>query len=239
MRRSVIALVSCAVLALPVGLVAAASPALADASVRSITVTGQGVVVASPDAAEIGAGVVSTGATAAAALTENTKRMTAVFEGLKALGVGERELRTSNFSVSPVYARQPRDSDAPPEIAGYRVSNMVHVHLRNTADVGRVLDRLVALGANNVSSVEFVISDRYERLQAALADAVKNAHARATLMAEAAGAKVGPVLDIRENAAPGPRPIFAMKAMSESADVPVAGGEETLQVSVQATFAIE
>jgi uncharacterized protein YggE len=239
MRRPLLALVAFSLLTAPILLVSASSPASAAEAVRSITVTGQGVVVASPDAAEIGAGVVSTGATAAAALADNTKRMTEVFEGLKALGVGERELRTSNFSVSPVYARQPRDSEAPPTISGYHVSNMVHVRLRDTADVGRVLDRLVALGANSINSVEFVISDRYERLQGALAEAVKNARTRAVLMAEAAGAQLGPVLTISESAAPLQRPVFAMKAMAESADVPVSGSEETLQVTVQATFALE
>lgn len=233
MRRLFIVLVSLG------GLAAGPSLVFADDTIRSISVTGKGIVVARPDSAEISAGVVSNATTAAAALADNTKRMVAVFDGLKGLGIAEREMQTSNFSVSPVYARQPRDANHPPAIAGYRVSNMVHVRLRDTADVGRVLDRLVALGANNINKVAFVISDRYERLQTALADAVKNARERATLMAGAAGATIGPVLDVREGGAPPARPVFAMRAMAESDDVPVAAGEETLQVTVQATFALE
>jgi uncharacterized protein YggE len=116
---------------------------------------------------------------------------------------------------------------------------MVHVRLRDVADTGRVIDRLVTLGANNIANVQFVVSDRQERLQAALGEAVKNARARAELMAGAAGARVGPVLSLNEGGGPTPRPVFAMKAMAESAAPPIAGGEETLQISVQATFALE
>lgn len=208
-------------------------------ALRTISVMGTGSVIATPDAAEISAGVVSTGVTAAEALAENTKRMSAVFEGLKALGVADRELRTSGFSVSPIYRRQSRDSGEPPAVAGYRVSNIVHVRLRDAGDVGRVLDRVVGLGANNVNSVRFVVSDRDDKLQAALADAVKNARERAGLMAAAAGATLGPVIEIREDVGPGPRPVFAMAARAEAADVPVSAGEETLQVSVQAIFALD
>lgn len=226
-------------LAILAALAVPASADDADDMVRSVSVTGQAFVTAVPDAAEISAGVVSTGTTAAEALDENSKRMTAIFDGLKALGVSEREMRTSNFSVSPVYARQQRDTNEPPAIIGYRITNMVHVRLRAVDETGRVLDRLVSLGANNINNVQFIISDRHERLQAALTAAVKNARERAGLMAEAAGAEVGAVLEIHEGTAPAPRPVFAMRAMAESADVKVAGGEETLQVSVQATFALE
>jgi hypothetical protein len=215
------------------------SPVRADERVRSVSVTGQATIVASPDAAEVSAGVVSTAATAAAALADNTKSMKAVFEGLKALGIGDRELRTSGFSVTPVYQRQTRDSNDPPTIVGYRVGNIVHARLRDAGDVGRVLDRLVELGANSIDGVTFVVSDRYARQQAALADAVRNARERAALMAEAAGARLGPVIELREGVAPVPRPMFAMAARAEAADVPVSAGEETLQVTVQAVFALE
>ena len=221
------------------GLIALPPMAGAENPRRVISVTGQGIIVAVPDAAEISAGVASTGATAIAALADNTRRMTVVVEGLKALGVGEHELRTSDFSVSPVYQRQTRDNNEQPAIVGYRVGNIVHIRLRDARDVGRVLDRLVDLGANSVSSVQFTVSDRYERLQTALASAVRNARERAVLMAEAAGATLGPVIEIRESSAPSPRPVFALQARAESADVPVAAGEETLQVTVQATFALE
>jgi uncharacterized protein YggE len=221
------------------GLAIAATPVQAEEMPRAVSVTGEATIVVVPDAAEISAGVVSVGTTAAEALADNSKRMQAVFEGLKALGVADREMRTSNFSISPVYQRQQRDANEPPAITGYRVSNMVYVRLRDVADTGRVIDRLVTLGANNIANVQFVVSDRQERLQAALGEAVKNARARAELMAGAAGARVGPVLSLNEGGGPTPRPVFAMKAMAESAAPPIAGGEETLQISVQATFALE
>lgn len=215
------------------------SHAIAEDSVRSVTVSGQATVSAVPDAAEITAGVVNSEATAALALTANSQQMSQIFEGLKALGVSEREMRTSGFSVSPVYERKSRDAGQPPRITGYRVNNSVHIRLRATDDVGRVLDRLVDLGANSINGVHFVISDRYEKMQKALAEAVRNARHRAELIAVASGARLGQVIEVREGAAKTPRPVFALQARAESADVPIAAGEETLHVSVQATFALE
>src|ERR1700712_4458187 len=81
----------------------AASAAPAD-MVRSITVSGMGAATATPDQAQLSAGVATGGATADAALAQNARKMTAVFDALKRIGVPERAIQTSNFSVEPQYA---------------------------------------------------------------------------------------------------------------------------------------
>ncbi len=70
---------------------------------RTIVVSGTGEASAVPDQAQVSAGVVSQAATADAALDANTDAMEQIFETLRDAGIEERNIRTSNFSVSPQY----------------------------------------------------------------------------------------------------------------------------------------
>ncbi len=63
--------------------------------------TGHSEIKAAPDTATINAGVTSNAATAAAALSANSARMTQVFDALRKLGIPDRDIQTAGFSVSP------------------------------------------------------------------------------------------------------------------------------------------
>ncbi len=94
---------------------------------RSITVTGQGEVSAKPDKAELSVGVQTTGKTAKEALDLNNGAMMGLFESMDAAGIPEEDIQTSNFNVSPRYARY-NDRETPPDIVGYNVSNTVRIN---------------------------------------------------------------------------------------------------------------
>lgn len=65
---------------------------------------------------------------AVAAITANSMAMSGVFSALRAAGIPERALQTSDFSVQPVYVQQRQDQgNEAARIAGYRVSNQVQV----------------------------------------------------------------------------------------------------------------
>ena len=80
-----------------------------------------------PDQAELSAGVVTQGPTAADALAANSRAMNAVFDALKKAGIAEKSIQTSNFSVSPQYTPYKPNATEPPRIVGYQVSNNVTV----------------------------------------------------------------------------------------------------------------
>ncbi len=62
----------------------------------------------------------------------------------------------------------------------------------------------------------------------------------ADLYATAAGAKLGQVLKIEEATFnPGPIPMMRQAAAAEAAPVPIEAGEQTLQVNVTMTYALE
>jgi uncharacterized protein len=219
-----------------------ADPAAAqEEAPRRIVVTGTGEARARPNIAVISAGVVVQSETASAALAENTRAMEAVLRQLSTAGVAEEDVQTSQFSVMPLYERQPpeRESTAPPRIIGYQVSNQVTARVREIDRLGAVLDALVSAGATNIDGPWFDISDPAQVLGEARDAAVADALARARRYAAAARVELGEIISIEETGtfAPPPRPMMRAEAMA--ADVPIAPGQTELSASVTVTFAIE
>lgn len=210
-------------------------PALADGP-ATISVTGEGVVEATPDIATISLGVTTEAPTAAAAMAANSAALAAVLERLRAAGVEERDLQTSNLTLNPNWVGY--DSGKAPTISGYTASNMLTVRVRALASLGAVLDSAITDGANTLNGVTFGVAEPRPALNEARKKAVADAVARATLLVEAAGAKLGPIVSITESSgfAP-PMPMFRMEA-DAAASVPVAGGEVGLSASVTMVFEI-
>lgn len=231
-------------LALTAAALAIAMPGAAAASsdtgaTRSVTVNGEGTVAAVPDTATITTGVVTEAPDPETALSQNSEAVARLLNVLDGEGVPERNVQTSGFSIYPQYARN-RDSDEPPRIAAYRVSNQLSVRIEALDRVGPLLDALVRAGSNRVSGIEFGHSELDALTDEARRRAVADARRRAGLYAEAAGAGVGPVLKIVETQTYVPRPMMRAEAMMmDAAPVPVAAGESEIRASVQVEYALE
>jgi uncharacterized protein YggE len=206
----------------------------------TLTASGEGTVLAVPDIAIVTLGVLSEAKTAGEALAANNADMTKVIDAVKAAGVAENDIGTSDFSVSPVYQQQPvraDGSEAPPVIVGYRVSNTVRVVIRDFAKSGEILDKVVSAGANQVNSINFDLSDRVTPADQALREAITAATRKATLMADAAGVRLVRVVSVTTFDS-GPIPMargemaYAMKVA-----VPVMAGQSS--VTANATIAWE
>jgi len=204
---------------------------------RFVMVAGHGSVEAAPDDAEISTGVVTEAATARGALSANSAAMRKVIDGLKAAGLSAGDIQTQQFNIQPRYRAY---KDRPQEIEAYSVRNQVAVKVRDLARLGEILDQVVTLGANQASNITFNVSDAERRKDAARKLAVENAMHRARLLAEASGARLGPVLTITEEVlgVRPPRPMVARSSMSAES-VPIESGSETLSVRVEMSFALE
>lgn len=212
-----------------------ATPALADNDTGRIVMTGTANVSATPDEAVVTAGVLTKADSARAALSSNTKQMRQVFTALKDLNIEERDITTSSFNISPNWEHGPSGSQQ----RGYQVSNQVTVRLRDVTFVGAALDTLVRAGANQAGGVQFIVKNRDELLDSARTEAVGKAKDRAALYAEAAGVKLGKIIEITEGGfGRVPQPAFAGRAVALEA-APIAAGEQDLSVSVTITWAID
>jgi uncharacterized protein len=219
-----------------------AAPATADDQpVRRLVVSGSGEASARPDMAVISAGVVAQADTASAALADNTRAMNAVLEQLRASGLADDDVQTSQFSVSPLYEQRRPDPQTtqPPRIVGYQVSNQVTARVRDLDRLGEVLDALVSAGANSIDGPAFDIADPKPLLEQARDAAVADALAKARRYAAAAGVELGEILSIEEQggAYPPPRPMMRAEAMASA--VPIAPGQTELSASVTMVFAID
>jgi uncharacterized protein len=210
----------------------ALSPAPAQAADKLVTVTGEATVGIAPDAAVIRIGVNSQGKTAREASDANARQMTSVLAAIKDAGIADRDVQTSRLSLQPQY--DPNKSGTA-RLLGFQVTNQVSVKIRDTDKVPTILDRAIAAGANEMSGIEFVVSEQSKLLDQARDDAIADGRRKAELYAKAAGAKIGQVLSIvEEGSSPPPRPMQAMRA----AGVPVAPGEQTLRAVVTITYAL-
>jgi hypothetical protein len=241
-RRLVLRFAVALLLAVALGHSAPSVAAAADNAVtpRTISVSGQGEVSGKPDQARLSAGVVSQAPTAAAAFNANTTAMNRVFAALKALGIPDNKIQTSNFSVQPQYPPYRPDAAVPRNISGYQVSNQVSVTVDDLAKLGPALDALVRSGANQLGGVSFAIADPKPLAERARAAAVTDAAAKARTLAGAAGVVLGPLLSIQEGTSFRPGPVFALRAeAAAAAPPPVAIGEASVTVNVTMTYAIQ
>lgn len=204
-----------------------------------LDITASGEVSRVPDVAVISAGVVTRATTAAEALQQNSARMARVLDALKRSGVADRDVQTTSINLNPEYRYV---ENQPPQLVGYTASNQVTVRFRDIRNSGRILDALVAEGANQINGPTMVIDKPEEALDEARANAIAKGQARARLYAAALGKRVVRVLSISESggyAVPPPMPYGAMAARAESADTKIVPGEQKVEVSVAMTFELQ
>lgn len=196
-----------------------------------------------PDLAVFSAGVTSQGKTAAAALASNSADMNRVIAALKAAGIADKDIQTSGLNLNPLYA-QPvvgpngQVESQEPRIIGYQVTNQVNVRQRNLAQFGKVLDTLVAAGANQINGPSFELENSDSAMDEARTAAMAKARQRAELYAKAAGLKVKRIVSISEGGGYSPPMpvVYAKMAMAEAAPTPVAPGEVGLVANVAVQF---
>lgn len=212
---------------------------------HTIVVTGSAEVKVKPDIANINVGVVSSAVTAAQALADNSALMNTLFAVIKAQGIEEKDLRTSNLSVQPQYS-QPQPGargEFVPRVVGYQVTNTVHVKVRQIERLGAMLDILIQNGANQVYGIAFDVDKSEELLDKVRGAAVADARRRASLYCSGDKVKPGAVMHIEEQGLEGhfPQPMYGggMRAMAAASPAPVAGGESTLSVKVKVVFQLE
>ncbi len=206
-------------------------------SSRTLSLSATGEVNAAPDMATLTAGVVTEGKTAQEAVSANSAAMARIVSALKAEGLAAKDLQTANFAVRPRYRHE---NGKAPRIVGYRAENHLTLRIRDLTRLGAILDRVVSAGANQIGNIAFGIEDPERLADEARKKAMASAYRMARLYAEAAGARLGPVLRLSERRhSPEPRPMYGrVMAMKAESAPPIETGEQTVSVTVDITFAL-
>lgn len=215
-----------------------AAPAVAMAGLEDMTtidVSAEVQVKTVPDIVLISAGVVTSAPTAAAAMQQNAEAMSSVQTALKTAGVEEKNVQTSGLNLNPQYAYS---DGQPPRVTGYQATNTVNITLHDLKNTGRVVDSLVAEGANQINGPTFSVENPDTALDKARTAAVQKALKRAQTYATAMRLKVKRLISVSEQSMidQGPRPMM-MKAMSmDAASTPVSPGQVSLGITVNAKY---
>lgn len=208
----------------------------------TITVVGRGEASARPSIARVNLGVEATAPTVAEAMRMANEKMNAVIAALKRLGIADRDLQTSNFSI--FFVEQPPITTAAGKPGAqpqgyYRVSNTVEATIRDLNRTSQVLQAAVDAGANTAWNLTFEIEDTKPLEAQALARAYDDGRSNAETLARASGVQLGPVVSISEVIGNAP-PIF-MEAAAFKTDAsrpPIEPGTLKFSTQIQVVYSI-
>lgn len=194
----------------------------------TMTLTGQGVVIATPDLAVIYLGVQTTGSNLSQMQSENAQISQRLIEALNEIGV--TEIKTIQYAIDKMYEYE----DGKQIDAGYSVRNILEIKTSNINEVGNIIDTAVNTGANIVLSVSFTLSDPTFYYQQALNLAVDHAIQKAKT--------ISTNLNVRLNSIPiriieGASSAIPMQQLQYSvATTPILPGDLNIEAFVNADF---
>jgi uncharacterized protein len=210
---------------------------------HTISVTGMGRVVISPDVADLRVGVSVNRPTVKAARQAAAASMSKVVAALKKLGIADADIQTTILSLEPVYDYSTNTN--PPRLTGYQLQNAVAVTVRDLDKVGDAIDDSLAAGATTFDGVSFRVEDPAKAEAQAREAAMAQAKSKAETLAKGAGVSLAGVASISETAAPVPYPVYygarmaAPAAADKSIPTPVEAGSNEVTVTVAVSYLIQ
>jgi hypothetical protein len=228
-------------LVLLVAMVATGIVSAADTSTdHTITASGTGSVIGTPDRAQISLAVETENTDVKVAQAENAAIMTKVMDALIAAGIPRDALKTTGYNIYPVYD----DLKFPVQkIKAYHVANTLTITLHDVNRTGEVIDIGVANGINQANSIQFLLSDEQAQVlrTEALKEATDRAAADARTVAGALGVNITSVktVDVGQGYTPVLFQNYAKSDMAGGATpTPIQPGDITVTATVTVTYLI-
>ncbi len=215
---------------------------------KTITVSGEGKVSVAPDLAVISFTVHEEKKDVASAQNQSSEKGNAAIEKLKALGIEEKDMKTTYYNISPKYEMRKVDPsctgyvcDTTQVVTGYTVTQSVSVKVRNTDNIGKVLATLGDVGITDFSGPSLQVDDDRDVQTEAKLDAIADARAKAKETAKGLGVHLGKLISYYEDNGGYPVPYaegaMAMDSMAPQMKVaaptiPVGENEVTAHVTL-------
>ena len=208
---------------------------------RHITVVGIGKVTGKPDVARVTVGIETQASSLQQAVDDNKAKMNNLLATLKQLGLADKDIRTSNYSIYTERTSAPLPgAEVTADQMIYHVTNQVDVTVRDVSQIGEVLDKAVAAGANNIYGVNFSVADTAQLEADARTKAVADAKARAAELAQLNGVQLGEVLAVSEVIDSPTYPMYRDAiGLGGGGGTPVQPGELEMSKSIQITYAVK
>jgi len=195
---------------------------------HTMTLTGQGHVMATPDLAVIRLGVQTTGTDLTQIQYENAQISQAIIQALSQVGIAD--IKTIDYSIDKMYEyEEGKQIDK-----GYSVRHIFEIKTNNINEVGNIIDTAVNMGSNVVSSISFELSDPDYYYQQALNLAVDNAIQKAKSISANFHLRLNsvPTTIVEGNVSPVPM----LQFQREVASTPIIAGELRIEAFVTTDF---
>jgi uncharacterized protein YggE len=205
----------------------------------TVTVTGLGHVGVVPDQLAFDLSVSVLRDDLDKALDDGNTAMQSVVDTLKASGVADEDVQTTDLSMYPEYDRQRKGQ--PPVLTGYRVSHSVSVIVEDFAKASDIVTAALNAGGSGVrlDGLRLQVGDPDASLEPARSDALDQARAKAEEYADNAGRELGEIVRISEvTDQPYDRDHLYSAADSASA-LPIQAGQRDLTASVVVVYELE
>lgn len=230
-------------------------------SISTISVTGKGETYAIPDVATFSFAVTENAVTVTDAQTKATTKVNTALKTVRDAGVTDKDIKTTSYNINPRYDYQAgvcptvatTDGTSYPcrpgknVLTGYDVSQSIQVKIRDLNKAGALFSSIGALGAQNVSGLNFSIDDPDSVKAQARSLAIADARSKAKELAEKLGVSLVRITSFFDSSdQPGPIP-YAMGMMNSDAAAPkstlavpeVPAGQNKVTSNVTITYEIE
>jgi len=215
----------------------------------TISVSGEGEVLAVPDIGQFSFSVMAEGEDAVTAQGASAAKINDINAALEAAGVERSDIKTEYYSLYPKYKYETMPCIAgmycPGEQVqdGFEVNQTILVKVRNLDQAGALLGLVGDKGATNISGLSFTIDDDGAIKEEARAMAIADAKAKADALAKDLGVRLTKMVGYYEDE--GMNPYYGkggdMMVQSEmsavSPDMPT--GENTTTSRVTLTFQVK
>jgi hypothetical protein len=199
----------------------------------TITVTGNGQVEGTPDAATFSVGVSTTASSAVNALDRNNAQVAGLESSLETDGVLVKDIQTSWLNLSA-------NTNSAGDVTGFTADHELSVTMQNLSNLGMALDDAVHATGNGVTldGISFSISNQSALLASARAQAMLSANTEASQVAAGAGLSLGPIVKVTDQENAGQQVFFAPVAAAGTAasSVPVQPGQQQISVGVTVVY---
>ena len=207
-----------------------------------VTTTGNSEVKVVPDLADLRFDIELRNTNLKTALAQEAEKMSQLVAALKAAGIGERDLQTSQVTINPVYQQENGTYAETAKIAFFSVSQTVGCTLRDIQKITAITTRAIDAGANRVSGVTLRTSKLRQYRDQARVMAVKAAKEKALALAGELGSKVGKPHSITEQSSEIPTLLLGNSFAQNVAAAPGDSGSNSAfepgTISISATVTV-
>lgn len=220
---------------------------------NTITLSGHGEVNAVPDIANVSFSIRKEAKTVKEAQDMVASVEKSAIDFLKTNKIEDKDIKTTNASFYPKYEYKYdslvpcNEYGCPPRtgkntITGYEASETITVKIRNTDDVGKIMQGLGELKVSELNGPNFSIDDEDGLKAEARKKAIDDAKAKAKALARDLGVSLGRIASFSENGDYYPSPMMYNKAMDVSMEsampAVIPKGENTISADVSITYEI-